>query len=96
MEGCHTLQGSVELLDLARSDTTILSEQEESFRIVVETLKVDKVLVDWVESFLLRSCSEKNASISSLDGILDDGGLMVWGTINLIDRSDAEGTEELL
>ena len=43
------------MLDFFGANATVLSEKVEGLRVVIETLKVDKVLIDGVEGFLLRS-----------------------------------------
>lgn len=73
------------MLDLDRANTSILSEEVEGLRIVVKSLEVDEVLIDGEEGLLLRGGSEKNASISSLNGVLDDWGLVIWGAVYLVD-----------
>lgn len=80
----------VELLDFLSTNTGVLSEQTEVFRGIVKLSEVHHIFVDVVESFFLGGGAEKNASVATLDGVLDDGRLMAGGRLHNGDITDVE------
>jgi len=96
MESGDTLEGSVELLDFFGTNTSVLGEEVESLRVVIECLNIGEVFINGIEGLLLRGSGEENTGISSLDGILGNWGLVIWGTVDLLDASDTESTKQIL
>ena len=96
MESGDTLEGSVELLDFFGANTSVLGEEVESLRVVIECLNIGEVFINGIEGLLLRGSGEENTGISSLDGILGNWGLVIWSTVDLLDASDTESTKQIL
>jgi hypothetical protein len=96
MESGDTLEGSVELLDFFGTNTSVLGEEVESLRVVIECLNIGEVFINGIEGLLLRGSGEENTGISSLDGILGNWGFVIWGTVDLLDASDTESTKQIL
>jgi len=83
-------QDLVERGDFFFADATVLGEQSEIFRVLVEFGKVDHVFVDLEESGVLGSGGEKNTGIASFDGVLLAGRLVVGGGVNNLDVANRE------
>ena len=96
MESGDTLEGSVELLDFFGTNTSVLGEEVESLRVIIECLNIGEVFINGKEGLLLRCSGEENTGISSLDGILGNWRLVIWGTVDLLDGSDTESTKQIL
>ena len=94
MECCNTLKSFVELSDFFGSNTSILGEQVKGLWIIIESFKVHQILINGIESLLLRSWSEKNTSISSFNSVLGNWWLVIWSWIDNWDSTNTETWEQ--
>ena len=84
-----------ELPNLSRSNTSVLSEELEGFRVLVQKLDIFHVFVNFVKSFLSGGAAEKNTSISSLNCVLNRWGQVIWSGVNHLDVSNGEWLEQV-
>lgn len=97
VEGGSLKEGSVKLFDFMLSNTLVIGEHSEVFRVLMEVSNVRHVLVDGVEGFSLRSSSEEDGSVSTLNhtGLLD-GALVSLDRVDNGDVTSRPGLEERL
>jgi len=88
MELAEGVEGLVEQLDLSGSDTCVLSEELERFRVVVQGLNVANVFVNCVQGLVFRSRREEHGGVSSLNGVLLTGRLVAWSALDLLHISN--------
>lgn len=81
-------QYSVEFIDLLLANTTILSEQEEIFRVFVEFSKVSHVLVHVVEMFFHRGSSEEDTSVAAFNSVFLAWWLVIWHALYDLNITD--------
>ena len=93
MESSDTFKCSIELLYFFGANTTVLGEKIERLRVIIKSLEVNEVLVNGIKGLLFGGSGEKNASISSLNGVLNNWRLVIWSTVYLFDASDAKSTK---
>ena len=85
-------QDPVEGSDFFFANATVLSQQSEIFRVLVELCKVDHVFVDVEESRVSGSGGEKNTGIASFDSVLLAGRLVVGRRLNNLDVANRESS----
>jgi len=88
------LQSLVELLDFLGANACVLRELLERLRVLVQLLEVGEVLVDRVQSLLLRGGREEHSGVPALNSVVLGGGLVVGGRLNLLHVSNVEASEE--
>lgn len=95
MQRAHAVESVIELVDLLEADTSVLGEQLEGLRVLVEGLQVDDVLVHGVQSLIGRSRSKEHGSIAAGDSVLSLGRFVIGCALYHWDFANGEGYEQI-
>jgi hypothetical protein len=96
VESTNALEGGIELEHFGLANTSVLGEALEGVGSLIQSLDVGDVLVDIIEALLLGGCAEKDAGISSLNGVLLNWWLVILGGLHDLNVSNGERLEEAL